>query len=208
MTVFESGNWSNGTLETIWTQENYYLRAAHFASDIHHTIARHNGRMYRVDVCGSYDELIEIPLDRLDMVESYQNSARVAKYAAWYNAGSLFPPIAVCGTTPDHDTYRVVNGHHRVLAARQAGCATIWGWSCAYVDRGNGKPIYTPARISETETGRAIAAMLDRGWCPRCGNVLNYDAARDLCHACAIDQDHGGFQNPGYYSAAKTRLGF
>lgn len=118
------------------------------------TVVTLDGRTFRADACGFYEELIEVPLDSLVMSEGGQYPERVQRYVKMYQAGSPFLPIAVAGVTPDRPRYRITNGHHRFLrqaqdrtsrhgkwvprpswpglvstcrsGARTGGCATAW----------------------------------------------------------------------------------
>ena len=194
------------TPTTKWAQSTYTKTAIAQTSPRFFAVCELDGRTFRVDHCGNYDELIAIPLDDIELREPHQNMARVTLYAQWYNEGSEFPPISVSGTTPDHDTYALSNGHHRALAARLAGCDTIHGWACFYIDRGrDGRTCYMPARVSETVLGRRIAATLDISWCPVCGGVLNYHEG-DCCESCRLSGDIE--RTRAYYAPIKERLGF
>lgn len=148
-----------------------------------------DGRTFRVDACGLYDELIEVPLDDLDPRETYQSPIKIHRYAVMYRDGSPFPPISICGTTPDHHRYSIANGHHRYLAAVAVEAETIMAWTCSYVPftGAHGKIYYRIARMSDTEIGRRLAHELGREWCPRCGRFLNYQPGMEMCLSCAIE---------------------
>jgi len=153
-----------------------------------------DGNRYQVDACGFYYKLLDIPLTDLEPTETAwpKDSRKVARYAQMYRDGSPFPPIIVHGLTPDHLTYAISNGHHRWLAAKLAGCESLSAWTCFYVDKSkNGRPIWSLARMSETEEGRALAHHLGREWCPRCGQFLNYHGG-DACESCRLYLDSIG----------------
>ena len=147
-----------------------------------------DGRAFRADPCGFYDELIEIPLESLEMTEEGQYPERVHRYARMYRAGSPFPPISVAGVTPDCPRYRITDGHHRYLAARQAGAGSVRAWTCFYVPfaGAGGRTYYRLARMSDTDLGRRLARLLGREWCPRCGRFLDYRPDLGVCLACHL----------------------
>ena len=152
------------------------------------TVVTLDGRTFRVDPCGFYEELIEVPLDSPVMSEGGQYPERVQLYVKMHRAGSPFPPIAVAGVTPDHPRYRITNGHHRYLAARRVGAGTIRAWTCFYVpfEGANRRTCYRLARMSDTEMGRRLARLLGREWCPRCGRFLDYRPDPGVCLSCHL----------------------
>lgn len=83
------------------------------------TTIRLDGRTFRADACGFYEELIEVPLDSLVMSEGGQYSERVQLCVKMHRAGSPFPPIAVTGVTPGCPRYQSTNGHRRFLRQAQ-----------------------------------------------------------------------------------------
>ena len=147
-----------------------------------------NGERYIVDACGFYRRLMKIPLDQLEPTEKWPKSPiLITRYAKMYQAGSPFPPIDVCGTTPDHPKYSISNGHHRYLAAQRVRCPTLLAWVCFYVNKGRpGQPFWALARMSDTTEGRALARYIGWQWCPRCGRFLNY-AGGAMCKSCQLD---------------------
>ena len=163
------------------------------------TTVKLEGRTFRVDEGGYYEELVELPLDTLEMREDCQNPAKVEEYARMFRAGSPFPPISVSGITPVHPKYTIADGHHRYLAARAVGCRTVPAWTCFYVPfQGyGGVTYYKVARLSDTPLGRRLARHLGRQWCPRCGGFLNYRPGMQVCKSCDPsepwpEQDRGG----------------
>ena len=143
------------------------------------------GRVFRYDDGGFYDELIRVHHDQCEPSEMDPYPFKVEKYLALYQAGSDFPPIDVCGTTPIHPLYRIVNGHHRYQAAKRLG-VTLRAWSCSYkpfVGYG-GEVFYTLAKMSETDDGRQLAGLLGKSWCPRCFGMLNYRVGMMVCLSC------------------------
>jgi hypothetical protein len=154
-----------------------------------------DGRTFRVDpASGLYDELIEAPPAAFENNEpaNWRCAQNVERYAEMYQAGSPFPPLCACGLTPNVTRYRLVNGNHRLDAARLVGAPTISAWVCSYVSRGigaDGEPIWMPARLSETAIGRRIAAVMGMEWCPRCKGFLNYTSGDALCKSCELDDE-------------------
>jgi hypothetical protein len=149
-----------------------------------------DGRTFTVDALGTYDELIAVPLALLEMAEDHQNLLKVERYAEMYRNGSPFPAISVCGPTSQFPTYRIINGHHRYLAAQQVKARTLDVWTCAYVEYKLDcckQPFASLARISETSIGHRLAQALDMRWCIHCGSSLNMtDPTTDLCRSCEI----------------------
>ena len=147
-----------------------------------------DGRTFRVDACGFYDELIEVPLEALEVSERDQYPVWVHRYAEMYRAGSPFPPISVCGVMPDDPRYRISDDHHRYQAARRVGAGTIRAWTCFYVpfEGAYGRTCYSLARMSDTELGRRLARKLGREWCPRCGRFLDYRPDLGMCLSCDL----------------------
>jgi hypothetical protein len=83
-----------------------------------------DGRTFRVDGrAGYYWELVSAPLDTFEPGEprAWLEGRKVARYAALYRGGSLFPPVAALGFTGDHGRLTVPDGNHRPAAARLAG---------------------------------------------------------------------------------------
>ncbi len=152
------------------------------------TIAHLDSRTFRVDDCGFYDELIEVPLDALEVSENEQYPRWVRRYAEMYRDGSPFPPISVAGVTPDNPRYLISDGHHRYRAARRAGAGNIRAWTCFYVpfEDAYGRTCYSLARMSDTELGRRLARKLGREWCPQCGRFLDYRPDLGMCLACSL----------------------
>jgi hypothetical protein len=136
-----------------------------------------DGRTFRVDVwAGYYRELVTAPLDTFEPGEprAWLEGRKVARYAALYRGGSLFPPVAALGFTDDHGRLTVPDGNHRPAAARLAGAPELHAWVTPYVPfEGYGETRrWRPARLSDTGVGRQLAVTLDLEWCPRCGHFL------------------------------------
>lgn len=154
------------------------------------TTVQLDGRTFRVDPCGFYEELIEVPLGDLEPSETGQFPERVQRYVEMHRAGSPFPPIAVAGVTPDHARYRIVDGHHRYRAAQRVGVKTLPAWTCFYMPfkGAGGRTYYRLARMSDTEVGRRLARLLGREWCPRCGRFLDYRPDLGMCLSCHLQE--------------------
>jgi hypothetical protein len=161
----------------------------------HHPVLR--GRTFRVDGCGAYDELIEVPLSLLEPAESGQSSIKVEAYVKRHQGGSRFPPIDVCGTTTEFPTYKIINGHHRWLAAQRVHLPSLTVWTCNYVEYHRDcchKPFPSLARLGETVTGHWLAHALHMRWCVLCGSSLNMrDPNTEYCLSCALSFPHFGY---------------
>ena len=145
-------------------------------------------RVFRTSPVGWYDELVDLALERVEPAERCREKSqyKVRQYVRMYQGGSPFPPIVVAGPIPGAQRHKIIDGHHRYLAARKVGAASMLAWTCFYVPfRGANGPIhYRLARMSDTEIGHKIAAKLGREWCPGCGGFLNYDRRTGECRSC------------------------
>ena len=147
-----------------------------------------DGRNFQMDPCGFCEELIEIPLEAVEMSESDQYPVWVRRYAEMYWAGSPFPPISVAGVTPDDPRHRISDDHHRYQAAQRVRASTIQAWTCFYVpfEGAHGRTCYSLARMSDTKLSRRLARKLGREWYPRCGRFLDYRPDLRMCLSCNL----------------------
>jgi ribosomal protein L37E len=150
-------------------------------------------RVFKASPVGWYDELVDLALERVAPVERCREKSqyRVRRYVRMYQSGSPFPPIVVAGPIPGAQRHKIIGGHHRYLAARKVGAASMLAWTCFYVpfQGAYGTIHYRLARMSDTEIGHKIAAKLGREWCPRCGGFLNSDRRTGECRSCGYPDE-------------------
>ena len=107
----------------------------------------------------SLEQLRLVPIASLPMREE-PNRYTIAKYADWYAAGSLFPPIRVVETR--YQRLAVTDGHHRIEAAKMMGLTHIPAWVALTWYNRDGANVY---QFDSVYYPLVTAKAFAFGWC-------------------------------------------